>query len=304
MINLVMSQPKCERLLVPANQIIVVLDTAPVRGLAYTEEPSWVETFSQMAAQGYSFSLADGTLTELLAQRCRNALTAEECRKILDRLERFLNPQLPILLGKKDLSGMLGINEEPWNEDECRALSMTGWKMLKRCADPMDQQTSPEWALQEERDDWIGLFSGWQQIIDEINAEDSSEEPIDVEALSDQMIEVMERTQDKWNSLMPPMSLRMHLTNRYYWRQFVRKQKSKNPYDPTSAKKRNDGIDADLYRYLLLPALVVTEDKAFLSGLADIESFQKHWFFTPQMLADEWLKGRRPEPAWPLESKR
>lgn len=298
-----MTAPNCERAIVPASEVIVILDTAPVRGLAYAEAPPWLETFAQMAAQGYSFSLADGTLAELLAQRSRNALTAEECRRMLERLERFLNPQAPILLGKNDLSGMLRVNEKPWSEDECRALSETGWKVLKHSADSVEQQTAPEWALQEERDDWIAMYNGWQKIIDDINAENPSEEPIDVAALSNELIAVMERSQDKWNSLVPPMSVRMHLVNRYYWRQFVRKQKIKDGYDPTSAKKRNDGIDADLYRYLVLPALVVTEDKGFLSGLDDIKSFQRHWFSTPQFLADEWLRGGRPAPAWPQKNK-
>jgi hypothetical protein len=76
-------------------------------------------------------------------------------------------------------------------------------------------------------------------------------------------------------------------------------QKEKEPYDPESPKKRNDGIDADLYRYLLLPALIVTQDKAFFGGLSDIQSFQKGWFYTPQLLADEWLNGNQRAPTWP-----
>lgn len=288
-----------DRLLVPENKVIVVLDTAPARELAYAKEtPPWVETFAQMAKDGYSFSLADGALTELLAQRHRNALSATDCLKILERLECFLNPELPVMLGKRDLSGMLQINEEPWDMRECLELSKYALKLLKQCADPSDQQQSPEWALQEERDDWVGLFAGWQQILDDINAEDPSE-PIDVNLLTSGMLDQMARHQDEWTSLVPSMSVRNHLKNRYMWRQFVRKQKHKNAYDPTSSKKRNDGIDADLYLYLILPALIVTTDSGFFGGLADIESFQKGWFFQAQELANEWLRGMRPAPTWP-----
>lgn len=288
-----------ERQLVPENKVIVVLDTAPVRELAYAEEtPPWVGTFAQMAKEGYSFSLADGALTELLAQRNRNALSATDCRKILERLKCFLSPELPVMLGKRDLSGMLQINEEPWDARECLDLSKYALKLLKQCADPADQQLSPEWALQEERDDWVGLFDGWQQILDDVTAEDPSE-PIDVTLLTSGMLDQMGRRQDEWSSLVPPMSVRNHLKNRYMWRQFVRKQKHKNAYDPTSSKKRNDGIDADLYLYLILPALIITTDSAFFGGLADIESFQKEWFFQAQELANEWLRGTRPAPTWP-----
>lgn len=288
-----------ERLLIPENKIIVVLDTAPVRELAYAEEtPPWVETFSQMAKEGYSFSLADGALTELLAQRHRNALSATDCQKILERLERFISPELPVMLGKIDLSGMLQINEEPWDARECSDLSEYAFELLRECTNPDNYQSSPEWALQEEREDWISLFTGWQKILDEINEEDPSN-PIDANLLTSGILEQMGSHQDEWSDLTPPMSTRNHLKNRYMWRQFVRKQKRKDAYDPTSSKKRNDGIDADLYLYLILPAFVVTTDSGFFGGLADIESFQKGWFFKAQDLANEWLRGTRPAPTWP-----
>ncbi|MCC6070544.1 hypothetical protein ACFSQU_12000 [Massilia sp. GCM10020059] len=294
-----MTEPKRDRLLIPDNKIIVVLDTAPVRGLAYaTETPPWVDTFTRMAQQNYSFSLADGALSELLAQRQRNALSPADCQRVLERLQSFLNLQVPVLLGKKDLLGMLQVNEEPWSEDECRAVSLTGWKLLMRCAHPNDQQPSPEWALEEEREDWKGLFAGWQKILDNINVEDPAD-PIDVNELTPMLLDGMERGQDKWNSLVPPMSVRMHLQNRYHWRQFVRMQQKKGAYNPNSPKKRNDGIDADLYRYLVLPALIITEDNGFLTKLADIQSFQKSWLYTPQQLADEWIQGNEPAPNWP-----
>ena len=57
------------RKLIPDELTIVVLDTCTVRGLAYAEAtPGWVSTFAAMTENGYSFSLADGALTELLAQ--------------------------------------------------------------------------------------------------------------------------------------------------------------------------------------------------------------------------------------------
>ena len=294
-----MDERNNDRLLVPDDQIIVVLDTAPARNLAYLEKsPQWANTFAKMSKQGYSFSLVDGALTELLAQRSRGALTPEECRRISERLETFLNPQLPIMPGKRDLMGMLQMSEHPWDEDECRLLSLSGWEMLKHCAEFDYQQDSPEWVLQEERDDWIDFFNSWQKAVDEINAKDPST-PVDLEAMSTAMLRGMAKAQDSWASPPPSMSVRLHLQSRYLCRQFIRMQKPKDAYDPTSKKKRNDGIDADLYRYLPLPALIVTEDKGFLTGLSDIDSFQKHWFFKAESLAENWEQGHSPAPTWP-----
>ena len=287
------------RLLVPEDKIIVVLDTAPVRELAYVEEvPSWVDTFAKMKEDGYSFSLADATQAELLAQRWRNALSATDLENILVGLERFISPQLPVLLGKKDISGMLQINQEGWEPYECAQLSKRAFEWLKDSVHSTAQFASPEWALQEERDDWVGLFTGLQNIFDAIKDEDPHL-PIDVNSLTAGMLAFMEIDQDAQSLLIPPLSVRNHLKNRYMWRQFVRKQKSSKAYDPNSPKKRNDGIDADLYRYLPLPALIVTDDNAFFGGLSDIDSFQRKWFFRAKQLADEWLLGNKPNPAWP-----
>jgi hypothetical protein len=86
-LGLAMTEPKRDSLLIPDNQIIVVMDTAPVRGLANTEEaPPWVDTFPLMAKQNYSFAIADGAFAELVAQRQRNALSPAESGRILARL--------------------------------------------------------------------------------------------------------------------------------------------------------------------------------------------------------------------------
>lgn len=76
-------------------------------------------------------------------------------------------------------------------------------------------------------------------------------------------------------------------------------QQTKNGYDPDNDQKRNDGIDFDLYRFLKLRAFVVTEDRAFLTGLSDIKSYQATWFYTPRNLATRWAGGKSSAPAWP-----
>ena len=276
----------------------MVLDTAPARKLAYpNENTQWCETYALMAQQGYSFSLADATVAELVEQRYRGSLSADDCRKMCAKLETFLNPELPVLLGKIDIGGMLGLDEEPWSPDESRLLSLHAWSIVKRCSDPAAQLESFKAELQDERNDWIALYDGWQRIHDKLQSEDP-EDPIDVSSLTEAILSTMEMRQEQWGTLTPPMSVRSHLSNRYHWRQFVRMQNKKGAYNPRSDKKVNDGIDADLYRYLVLPAFIVSEDNCFFGGLDDIQSFQKSWFFRPQALADEWQKGNKPKPIW------
>ncbi|MNG13289.1 hypothetical protein D3C84_969600 [compost metagenome] len=94
------------------------------------------------------------------------------------------------------------------------------------------------------------------------------------------------------------MGARCDLQIRYLYRQWVRTRKSKRAYYPATHNNRNDGIDFDFYRFLMLPALVLTEDKGFLSRISDIPSSQKNWFMTPQELANSWQHGDRPWPTW------
>lgn len=93
--------------------------------------------------------------------------------------------------------------------------------------------------------------------------------------------------------------MRWDLQVRFFWRQYVRSKKEIEPYDPTSRKKRNDGIDFGVFQYLMLPALVVATDKGFFDKIADIKSYQKPWFWKPEDLATAWTSGERPRPIWP-----
>lgn len=295
-----MTEKLSKRRLVPEDQVIVVLDTASARLLAYPNiSPPWVNAFAEMSKQGYSFSLADNAITELFAQLSRGALSAVDCKRMCERLDLFLNPQLPLLLGKRDLMGMLQINESSWDEDECRQVSLRNWRQFKEGVDSNNALPSPEWVLQEERDNWVENLAKWQQAFDKTRG-CTPVEDLDLDAISSVIVAGMARAQDTWSSIEPSMSVRLHLQNRYLCRQLIRMQKKENAYNPLSRKKRNDGIDADLYRYLQLPALVVTEDKGFLTGLDDIDSFQKNWFFKAEVLAAQWESGHAPVPAWPV----
>ena len=102
-------------------------------------------------------------------------------------------------------------------------------------------------------------------------------------------------------TLSPPLSVRWDLKMRLLWRQYVRSKKTMSAYDPTSPKKKNDGIDFDIYNYLLLPALIVATDSGFFEKIEDIKSYQKAWFWKPETLAQAWVDKKRPRAEWPFE---
>lgn len=304
-----MGETATRRLLVSDEQVVVVLDTAPARELAYADEPAaWLDTFSQMSRDGYSFSLADGAFAELLNRRANSGITGDQLQRIIERLSSFLSPNLPILPGKRDLRGMLQLQGQAWDEEECRALSQRGWDELRRCVDAEDLPRLLEEMLQQERDEWISNIIKWRERIAPLlgqghpNGSSQGEPELtqsDLNSKTDAVLAGMAKIQDSEDLVTPPMSVRNHLQNRYIWRQIMRSLKPEFPYNPESRGNRNDGIDADLYRFLILPAFVVTRDNGFLGGLSSIDSFQTGWFFTPEDLAAKWVTGARPVPTWP-----
>ncbi|CAE6763873.1 hypothetical protein G2912_14625 [Paraburkholderia aspalathi] len=296
-----MNHPK--RKLIPDEQTIVVLDTSPVRNIAYADAtPAWVATFVEMADDGYAFSLADGALAELLAQYNRGSLTDGDLTKILAAISQFLNPDLPILPGKRDIMAMIGESTDgDWCEDDVREFALRGWAVLN---DPslLDEERREELtqALQYDRDEWIGWFAKFDSRYARWTAEQPGREKQELNQYKHDLLdEELADLAAHGRNPQPTMAMRLDLQMRYIWRQWVRTRQKRDGYDPTSEKKVNDGIDLDLYRYLILPALVVTDDRGFHERLADIKSDQRHWFWRPQALADAWVRGERPRPVWP-----
>lgn len=322
------------RHIIPVEKCIVVIDTNVARGIGEsTDRPAWVDTFSRMASSGeYSFSLADGTLAELLNQITKpDGGMDDQCfTRMIQGLETFLDAEYPIILGKRDLKGMLGVvREEPWCAIEAKSLSTLTWKKLCDIrSEPQNAQyrSMIEETLQEERDEWIAVFSKFDshhaRDIDalERHIAELSTLGSDTSLSASNSLAELQQELHELNNLNElggmvlndaladldancsltgiPMSARCDLQMRYLYRQWVRTKKTKCAYSPTSRKKRNDGIDFDLYRYLMLPALVLTEDTAFLAGILDIPSSQKNWFMTPQELANSWQQGEQPWPTW------
>ncbi|CAJ7708560.1 Uncharacterised protein [Burkholderia pseudomallei] len=296
------------RKLIPDELTIVVLDTCTVRELAYADAiPGWVSTFADMAKNGYSFSLADGALTELLAQYIRASIDETKLAVIVGAIETFLNPDLPVLLGKKDVMGMIGESDDPaWSPDETAAYSKAGWALLKSPSNlTKEQRMDIVAALQDERHAWIKAFA----IFDAAHAawlqsEPDGERKHPLKQHKHPALDVALKRLASFGRTQPPtLAERSDLQMRYTWRQWVRTRQDKHAYDPTNENNENDGIDFDLYRYLMLPALVVSEDKGFHSRIADIKSPQRGWFWRAQTLADAWTRGERPRPVWAADAR-
>ncbi|WP_321936253.1 hypothetical protein [Paraburkholderia sp. J8-2] len=292
-----------KRRLIPDEQTIVVLDTSPVRDIGHHGVPAWVATFADMAKDGYVFSLADGACAELLSAHARGtSITDDELRTIIDAVEPFLNPDIPVMLGKVDIMRMIGEADAPaeW-EAEVRGLSQRAWQTLKASVStPLDKRVSAAAELQEDRDDWIGAFAKFDAGYEQWVTEDPNRKhlfplnPYEHPLLDLQFASLATRSVQRH----PDMAVRADLQLRYEWRQWVRSRQEKDGYNPSSKKKRNDGVDLDMYPYLMLPALMVAGESGFHSKIADIHSPQLIWIWEPQALADAWSGGERPRAAW------
>lgn len=285
------------RQLIPDQQIIVVLDTSPVRDLAFeTVQPSWVKTFSEMACDGYSFSLADAAAAELLNQVRTGATPLAAHQQAIEWVSTFLNPEVQVLPGKMDLEDMIGLSED-WDVREALYIAAVAWEMLRDPLKPDAEGRPPfDLLLEQERDEWKLFFARLRHISRVSGLDVSKSDPVSVMEF---LVNRMASGHDEDFGVSPPPSIRRHLELRYRIRQYIRTERTKEPYNPAAKRNRNDGIDIDLYHYLMLPAIVVAKDGGFYSSLNDIDSFQKAWFMRPDRLANEWLAGNQPQPKWP-----
>jgi hypothetical protein len=265
----------------------IVLDTNVARDLGEMEsEPLFLQVFEEMAAAGYVFHLADGAWAELLDQRERGSIGDVVLDRMFVRLDRILNAEAPVFLGNRDVRAFIGEDVEgvAWTQENFVATSQRALAILRAAevngevASSEDRTRASAEVLQEAREGWIAHFDQMLQDFPPTAADDELGGPTFDAFVS--------RVDGESNLPHPPMSKRLDLGLRYAWRQHVRRNRSQEPYDPESHKKRNDGIDFELYYFMMLPCLLVTSDSGFGSRLAPIQSFQRSWIYTPEQLAE------------------
>jgi len=285
------------RQIIPDNEIIVVLDTSTVRNLAFEPAPpSWVTTFAKMSRDGYSFSLADAAGAELLNQVRSNRTIIAKHNQSIEWVSNFLNNEIRVLPGGIDVQRMID-STKIWHAEETRYIANMMWELLLNpLEEDLEDRRPFDELLEEERDGWASYLADMDKHLYLFGLDVRKSDPATVR---DYLIDQVASSIDKGESIFPPFSIRRHLEIRYRIRQYVRTTQTKKPYNPSSKRNKNDGIDLTLYDYLMLPALVLSNDGGFYGSLKDIDSFQKSWFMTPERLASEWLQGKRPHPKWP-----
>lgn len=290
-----------KRKLISDDQIIVVLYTSPVRNLAESDElPDWISTFANMAKDGYSFSLADSTAAELLTQVRSKRIPRDGYERMVGILRTFLNLDFPILPGKVDLEAMIGARIDPKVLEETAFLAQEAWRQFVDPDSPAPSLgPSLEELLEEERDHWKASLRRQVMLASASGLDLAKSNPDDVA----EFLASLSGIDRHREAVDPPMSIRMHLEMRYRYRQVARSALKKEPYDPENKKKRNNGVDVDLYKYLILPALVVATDEGFFGSLETISSFQRDWIVRPETLAARWLAGDKLQPVWPVNSE-
>jgi hypothetical protein len=282
-----------KRFLIPLERPLVVLDTSPVRNIAHSDViPTWVGAFARMRGSGYVICLADGAFAELLTQRCEGRIDEAGHQRMISSLRQFLDRDVPVLPGKVDILAMLGLRKQQkyWSAKEVRTLSQTAWKRLAT-AKAGDPCAAVE--LDDERGAYRTAFKELER------AWEASDKSVALDAQAHPQLDIALAGQRDHGRIKPDMDVRNDLQVRWLWRQFVRSQLAKDAYNPESPKKRNDGIDFDLYSYLALPALIVATDAGFFEKIADIYSPQKSWLWKPEPLAAAFESGARPQARWP-----
>lgn len=270
--------------------VTVILDTGPARDLAHSSTaPEWVASLSQMKSDGYHFSLADNACAELINQRSRGSIDDLGFANMIRRLDTFLDPTLPVMLGGKDILRSIGV--EP-ADPEVGEMSRKAWSAL--CQQQVCLGCQAGQILDEERGSWKELF---QKKLEAMYVADGR--PANLDELDHPILDAVLASLNERVLQSPPLSVRFDLRTRYVWRQFVRSRKEDNGYNVDAPKKRNDGIDFTVYTYLALPALVIATDRGFHAAISDIPSFQTAWFHKPESLADAWRRGVHPRPEWP-----
>lgn len=273
------------------NKQIVILDTSPVRNLAYAATiPRWARIFSKMKKEGYLFSLSECTFGELLNQKGKGSIKDREFRTLISRLKLFISMMLPIMPGEADILKLIGAEERNADFDkEIRILSKKAWKNLLMPKESLRHAAKE--CLEEERQAWKDTLF----ILSRIH---SNENHKSLHELSDPCLNKYIESHDKGHEMFPPLSRRLDLRTRYLWRQYVRSKKTRDAYNVDSPKKVNDGIDFRIYTYLALPAFIVAEDGGFFGGIENIPSFQKEWIKKPDEIAEEWLNRTITLPKW------
>jgi len=280
---------------VPNGSVGIALDTNVFWLLKESAEPPWYPEFLEMRAKGYLFSLADHTLAEVFNQFESGRLSAEEYERAIVRVEKLLNPEWPVLPGKRKLVTSCGKPSEAvkaagkcFDLEDDGAYSRAIWKHLAQArstddlSKPFDYavgkiktvrcDSNPKAAaceLELEREKWKKSFPGTESV-------DGLDQDVECH---------------------PAMTVRLDAAIKY--RLDCESRYSAGQYHPDSGNSYNDGIDYNMSWVFIKKLLLCTDEKKFTKKIRDISSYQTRWIYRPEELAEAWKTGSIAKPAWP-----
>lgn len=298
------------RAIIPETEQIVALDT----GIAWelrNSTPIWVAMFATMREHGYHFCISDIFLAEFLNQFETAQHSSAEFRSVVQQLDRFVSPVLPVLPGKRQLYQMAGIHDPtmpPSDTPEFTELySVATWDWIRSLTDVLSMRTTqPTYSyngqpyvcplqsekvatvLQSQREEWSSSVK-----------RNDSLPPDALFHYREDMLADMQRAVDNDATCTPPISTRLDLWLKSLLETLIQRNQSIGRFNPDASKRRNDSIDALLQLAFLLPAFICTLDTKIVSRFAPLDSFQKAWLVSPSQLANAWATGNNPRTDWP-----
>lgn len=321
------------------NSNIVVLDTCVCRTL-FCETPIWFNDFVSMKRDGIEFCIADVAYAELIRQFQDGAILPNQWREMMVCLDQIVSETFPLLPGKKEMYDMIPVHDvdienTPFDFKYEKILSQGCFMLMHQYHTVEDLntrhffiQTSREKCekitcvssrtyaqLQAERDNWIkfvlkvaeDIRKSRTQIGKECGLTDAELRHIyKVKSDEYQTIEMeqcrtaMKQEIDKVLISTPAFSIRADLLLGYLAQMSTRAAKEKEPYNPSSKKKRNDGLDFLIAHALIIPSRVCSNDK--LNALKAVDSFQNDWIITPERLVELWKNKQLNKLEWPTST--
>ncbi|OUR81684.1 hypothetical protein A9Q75_07195 [Colwellia psychrerythraea] len=179
-----------------------------------------------MSKDGYSFSLADSTVAELLIQVRSGRIPIVGYNKMIDLLKTFLNKDLPILPGKRDLEVIIGLHQLREGLEEISYLSQHGWyQMLMPDREYAHFGPSLEKTCKEERDNWADFIRSFAETAFCYGIDIANSQP---KVVADFLVGKVSEHISSDTYIEPSIAVRRHLEIRYRIRQVVRSLQKKS----------------------------------------------------------------------------
>ncbi len=229
----------------------------------------------------YRISLADTTM-ELMEGLIDGTLT-DRWNKRIGEVDSVLDRRWPIFPGGRVLSVMASLQTDlTYDMNDSQAYQQALWKLMRDSKSPNDlskgvryQISSGEWreikadptviekGLKESRGSWI-------EYVERIRTESQAGR---IKANSEKELKkLMDKDFGSRPTDPPDMAQKLDGVTSLIAQFIDLSLKSRDPYNPTSNKRRGDVFDLSILYALPLPAVIVTGDQRFLNRLRKTQS--------------------------------